>query len=294
VAASPDPAPATRTRIQPPPSLQQVFKLTRYQFREYLASRRFVILIAIIATIGALLTAVVAHFRGGLVGSNLAFYGSLWGGGAAFVIVLAAVFFGGDAIAGEFQNKTGYFLMGLPIRRSTVYIGKYIAAFAASLSVLALFLAILLGNGLYYFGADAFPWQLAPSFLLAVVYLLAVLGATFFFSSLFKTSAYGFVLTALLFLFGFTILEALVTGLVGMEPWMVISYASSAIGDVFAPTINWGISGTITTIHTAVGRRVVTTTSYTAGVAEGVVIMLAYFVLTAIVGLLLFEREEFA
>jgi len=289
------------TRLHVPPSAEQVFKLTRYQWREYISSRRFVILIGIVIAIGAILTAVVAYFRsslngpGGLLSDNLAFYGSFWGGGAGFVVVLAAVFFGGDAIAGEFQNKTGYFLMGLPIRRATVYIGKYIAALLASICVLLLFLVVLLLNGAYYFGGNALPWQLGPSFILALVYLMAVLGATFMFSSLFKTSAYGFVLTAILFLFGFTLVQQLVAVLVKMEPWMVISYASGAIGDVFATSINWGLAGTVTTTRFPAGPgRFASVTSYTAGVAEGVVIILAYFVVTTLAGLLLFEREEFA
>jgi ABC-2 type transport system permease protein len=276
-----------------PNSLEQVRKLTHYQLREYLRSRRFVALVAIVAVIGAILTFVVAYYRGSVISTNVAFYGSFWGGGVTFVIVLAAVFFGGDAIAGEFQNKTGYFLMALPLRRATIYVGKYIAAFLASVAVMLFFLAILLANGAYYFGASAFPWQLAVSLVLALVYLGAVLGATFLFSSLFKTSAYGFVLTAILFLFGFTLLEDLVVGLVKIEPWMVISYASSTIGDIFNPSVNWGIYGSAVTSTTTVGRRMITSTTWTAGVAEGIVIMLGYLIVTAAVGLWRFEHEEF-
>jgi ABC-2 type transport system permease protein len=281
------------TRLKVPPSVEQIFKLTRYQLREYLRSRRFIILLVLVAVIGVIVTAIVAYFRGSLVSNNLAFYASFWGGGSTGVIVLAAVFFGGDAIAGEFQNKTGYFLMGLPIRRATVYIGKYIAAFAASVAVLLLFGVILLGNGIYYFGGDAFPWQLGVSLVLAVVYLSAVLGATFFFSSLFKTSAYGFVLTAILFLFGFTLLQDLVAGLVKAEPWMIISYANGVIANVFSSSINWGWVGQ-TTVARGFGPGSDTITTYTPGIMEGVAIMLVYFVLTAVAGLASFEREEFS
>jgi ABC-2 type transport system permease protein len=276
-----------------PPSGEQVAKLTRYQLREYLRSRRFVALAAIVLVIGAILTAIVAHFRGSIVTNTLAFYGSFWGGGVTFVIILAAVFFGGDAIAGEFQNKTGYFLMGLPIRRSTVYVGKFIAAFLASVAMLVLFLAILLANGAYYFGASALPWQLGLSLVLALVYLSAVLGATFMFSSLFKTSAYGFVLTAILFLIGFTLLQDVITGLVKIEPWMIISYAESTIGAVFSPTIDWGIHPSVSVTVAMVGRHIIRSTSYASGVAEGIVIMIGYLVVTAFAGLWLFEHEEF-
>lgn len=298
MAAADAPAPTVdrpASRLVVPGSAHQVLKLTRYQLREYALSRRFVILLAIVGVIGAIITAVVGHFRGSLISANLAFYAAFWGTGAGFTIVLAAVFFGGDAIAGEFQNKTGYFLMGLPVRRATVYIGKYIAAYLAATAVLLLFLAILVGNGFYYFGTGALPWQLGLSLVLALVYLAAVLGATFMFSSLFKTSAYGFVLTAILFLFGFTLLQDLIAGLVKIEPWMVISYAQSTIGSVFAGSIPWGITGQLVTTRTDVGGgRFLVMTSYQPGVAEGVVIMLAYFLLTAVAGLLLFEREEFS
>ncbi len=276
-----------------PDSMEQVRKLTRYQLREYLRSRRFVSLIIIVAVIGAVLTFVVGYYRSSVISTNAAFYGSFWGEGATLVIVLAAVFFGGDAIAGEFQNKTGYFLMGLPLRRATIYAGKYIAAFLASVAVLLVFLVILVANGAYYFGTNALPWQLGISLVLAIVYLGAVLGATFLFSSLFKTSAYGFVLTAILFLFGFSLLEDLIIGLVKIEPWMIISYASSTIGNVFNPSVNWGITGTAVTTSTAVGRRVIMSTTWTAGIAEGIVIMLGYLIVTAAVGLWSFEHEEF-
>jgi ABC-type transport system involved in multi-copper enzyme maturation permease subunit len=263
---------------------------------------------------------VIAIYRGsdtvkGLLQTSLGFYGSVWGGAASFVIVLAAVFFGGDAIAGEFQNKTGYFLMGLPIRRTTVYIGKYIAALMASLCALFLFLVIVVLNGAVYFGTGLFPWQLGLSLLLAILYLVAVLGTTFLFSSLFKTSAYGFVLTAILFLFGFTLLQDLVTALLNLQPWMVISYASSSIGEVFGTvtnpctgvttsTVNWGLNGVYGIPGGAAasagcsgggpGARFGAAPTWTAGVAESVVILLGYFVVTGIAGLLSFEKEEFA
>jgi ABC-2 type transport system permease protein len=286
-------APASAAARQAPGSLQQVTKLTRYQLREYVRGRRYVALLGIIVAIGAIITAVVAHFHGARSTSGQLFYGTYWGSGASFVVVLAAVFFGGDAIAGEFQNKTGYFLMGLPVRRATVYIGKFIAAFLATISVMLVFLGILVANGAYYFGSGALPWQLGVSLVIAIVYTGAVLAAAFLFSSLFKTSAYGFLLTAVLFLVGFTLLQALIADLANLQPYMIISYASSTIGTVFGSGVNWSLSGVKTVSTMMVGPRMVTTTTYTAGVAQGIVLMLAYFIESFAVGLWLFEREEF-
>jgi uncharacterized membrane protein (DUF485 family) len=84
------------------------------------------------------------------------------------------------------------------------------------------------------------------------------------------------------------------TGLVKTEPWMVISYANGVIGNVFSSSVNWGWVGQTTTTRGFGPGAGDTITTYTPGILEGVGIMLAYFVLTAVAGLALFEREEFS
>jgi ABC-2 type transport system permease protein len=273
--------PASRALGGLPSDGHQAFRLMRFQLRDYLRSRRFLLMTALTLAIAAIVTVVVAHFRGGLVSTPAAFYGSFWGGGVAALIVFAGIIYGGDAIAGEFQNKTGYFLMGLPLKRGTIYQGKFLAAYLASTTAVLLYLVVLVLNGIYYFGMGAFPWQLGASLLLALLYLAALLGTTFMFSSLFKTSAYAILVVAVLFLFGFTIAQALVTDLVKIEPWFLISYASPVIGNIFLDPYP---SHSVTQFGL---------TSYTATVPEAVLIMVLYFVLTTLAGYALFTREQF-
>jgi ABC-2 type transport system permease protein len=274
-----------------PGTVAQALILSRYQFRDYLRSRRFILMMAIVLAAGAILTAVVAHFRpSGLIDNATDMYGGLWAGAAAYIILFAGIIFGGDAIAGEFQNRTGYFLMGLPIRRTAVYAGKYMAALLASVVSLVVFLLIVIGNAAYYLGAGAFsdPGPLAESFALALLYLLALLGFVFLFSSLFKTSLYAVLVVAVLFLFGFSIIQAVVTDLAHTEPWFLLSYVANASNTVIAyPLV--GVPPHISTVTT--GRFSMTT--YNPTYLEGIAIMVGYFLASAIGGLLLFEREEF-
>jgi len=284
--------PTTATPPSPPaipPTLRQATRLARYQLKDYFRSRRFILMFGLVIAIGGILTAVVGYYRPpDLLANSAGFYSVLWGNGITLVIVFAGVIFGGDAIAGEFQNKTGYFLMGQPIRRVTVYIGKYLAALVAAFTALLLFALILVGNGVYYFGAGAFTAAFAESFALATAFLFALLGATFLFSSMFKTSTYATLVVAVLFLFGFMILQDVVVGLAKTEPWFIISYASAVIGDVFLSPYPPHIA------QTSLGPGAGSFTVYTPTVAEGVAIMILYFVVTSVVGLWLFEREEFA
>ncbi len=270
-----------------PGTWRQALLLSRYQLRDYLRARRFILMMAIVAIIGAILTFVLSHFHGaGLSGDPDAFYGSLWGGGVYVVIIFSGIIFGGDAIAGEFQNKTGYFLMGLPIRRTSVYVGKFLAALAASLVAVLFYLAILVANGAYYLGVGALPLALLASLAIAVLYLLALLGAVFLFSSMFKNSLYAVLVVAVLFLFGFSIIDELLVGLVKIEPWFIIDYARAVIAYPFTSPLPF---------HKYVGFGPTgrPETMWNPTYPEGLAIMAGYFVLTSIAGLLLFEREEF-
>lgn len=271
-----------------PSSSVQIGVTAKYTFLDYFRSRRFFILLTITLLIGALLTIVVGYYRPeSFLASDLSFYSSWWGITATYVIVLSGIFFAGDAISGEFQNKTGYFGIPNPIRRSSIYIGKWLAAFIASTAILGVFTAITVGNGIYYFGSSV-PYQFGLSVLFAWFYLAAVLGFTFFFSSLFKSSSMSILVTAILFLFAFTLIETLVANLVQIEPWFILTYGGQIIGNIL--TVPYPSHTSLSSFGSGSER---TFTMYNVTVPEGLAIIGVYFVITAILGLVLFERKEF-
>lgn len=274
-----------------PSSMAQVGITMKYTLLEYLRSRRFLLLVIITLLIAGLLTIIVAWRRpASFLTTNLGFYSSWWGTAITFVIVLTGIFFGGDAISGEFQNRTGYFGIPNPIRRSSVYIGKWLSAFLAATAILFIFTAITIANGAYYFGSSAFPYQFGYSFLYAWFYLAAVIGVAFFFSSLFKVSIYSILVTVIMLLFGFNLISTLVSDLVGMEPWFVLTYGAGIIGNI----LNSPYPAHSSTTTTPIGHgHFFTLTTFAASVPEGLAIIGVYFIVTAILGLMLFERKEF-
>jgi ABC-2 type transport system permease protein len=268
-----------------PTSVQQTLIVTKYELLNYFRTRRFYIILGIGLAISAILTALVAYYRPAtLLDNALTFYQSWWGMSVDFIVVLAGIFFGGDAISAEFQNKTGYFVVGHPIRRAAIYAGKWIAAFIASVIVLLVYTALAVGNGLFYFGATV-PWPLGEAVGLGLLYLVAVLAFTFLFSAMFKTSAMSILVTAILLLFGFSIIQSLVVALASTEPWFLLTYGGSIISAVLQSSY----PAHVVTVRTF-GVAVVTYTPY---IWEGIVILLGYFVACAGLGLWLFERKEF-
>lgn len=271
-----------------PDSVSHVLIVTKYEMLNYFRNRRFYILLTIAVLISTLLIVLVAYYRPpALLSSTLAFYDTWWGFGISFVVILSAIFFGGDAISGEFQNKTGYFVVGHPIRRSSLYVGKYLAAFVAALIIVFVFTLIAVINGLYYFGATI-PVQFGEAVALAVLGLFAALAFTFFFSSLFKSGSMSILVSAILLLFGFTIIDEVVIGFANYEPWFSLAYGAGVIGnimmvpypahEVVAPTF---------------GRGSPVMTTFNATIPEGILIMVIYFLVCGLLGLVLFENKEF-
>jgi len=261
--------------------MAQVAITVKYTFLDYLRSRRFLIMTVIFPVIiGGILTIIVAHFRPILMLSSAPnFYSTFWGMFASDLAIILGIAFGGDGISAEFQNKTGYFTVPNPIRRSSIYVGKYIASFIASSLILVFYLLVAVLNGLHYFGAS-FPYELGYSFLFAWFYLLAVIGFAFMFSSLFKTSSYSILVSFLLLFIGFSIMSSLIQVLTGTEPWYILNYGAGIISNIFI------VPYPVTT--TRLGF-----TTFVPTIPEGLAIMAGYFLATSVIGLLLFERKEF-
>lgn len=268
-----------------PSPILQVKTIAKYEFISYFASRRFFALLAIVVAIAVGTSGAAALEGVSSFGTTpLAFYSTWYLGGVSstYVVVFCAIFFGGDSISGEFQNKSGFFLVGNPVGRASIYAGKYLAAVIASAIILAIYTAIALANGFFYFGTV--PSQLVESVVFASVFLLAALGLTFFFSSLFKSSSTSILVASILMIFGFFIISAIVGGTGGIEPWFSLTYGSDIIGEILNPA-----GYPVHVVAAASGKMV-----FNATIPEGLVIMAAYLLATLVAGYALFAMKEFS
>lgn len=275
---------STLAKAALPTSVQQARTIAKYELLNYFGSCRFFVLLIIAVLIDGLLTLAVALEGASSFGATAPEFFNSWyfsGIVSSYVVIFCAIFFGGDAISGEFQNKSGYFLAAKPIRRSVIYVGKYLGALISSLAIIGVFTAITLANGIYYFGA-IIPIQFSESFAFTLVFLITALALTFFFSSLFKTSATSILVSSMLLFFGFFIISSLLPGISKIEPWFILTYGSDIIGNALSPD---GYPAHVITK----GSK----TAYNATIPEGLAIMVVYFIVSTIVGMILFEKKEF-
>jgi ABC-2 type transport system permease protein len=201
-------------------------------------------------------------------------------GAASTISVLAAVFFAGDSIAGEFDRRTGYILFPNPVKRSTLVVGKFTACFIATVAVL-IFAYVFAGGaiaGIYL----QFPVEVLWSFGLAVAFGCGVLGLTFLFSSLLRGSMGATLATLLLLMLIFPIIRI---GLMhaGHEPWFMLDHAGDSIVAVYG--IDFAAFGRGAPMAPAGGWM-------TPDPTTSLFVMVAYLVVTFALSIWLTKRRE--
>jgi ABC-2 type transport system permease protein len=281
LSANPEAQPFERANNKVPSGVAQCGVQAQFEFLNYVRSTRFYILLGIVATIGIVIMAVIYVYKPPVsLSSPMSFYSEWWGDVVSLCVILAGIFFGADAISTEFQNRTGYYLLPNPVKKSSVFVGKWMASFFASAIAIGVYAAITIADGAIYFGFNI-PYQLGESFVFALFYIFPVLGVSFFISSVFKNNSSSILMTVLL-LFGLNYITPLITALSNSEPWYILSYGAGLITNVLSssgyPPHEVAIAGF---------------SSYHATIPEGLAIMFTYFVVPSILGIMLFEKEDF-
>jgi ABC-2 type transport system permease protein len=249
--------------------------VTQSQIGHYLRTYRFLGLLGFVAIISGLTLAFELDAGVALVQqeqlhkiseylSNFLDYTGLW-------VILAAAFFGGDALSVDFYTGTGYYMLVQPVRRRVLLAGRYAAATAVTLVIVAVSYGFGLIGSAFFFGAPAIPWtEVALSLGIGVLFSLAAVSVAFTFSAFFKAPASGVLVTVLGLYVGFTTLQNVVE-LSGLEPWWSLTYAGGAMAAILDTDF----------VHLQsipVGEDQFFTI-WSANVSEGVLIMAAYLAL---------------
>jgi len=264
--------------------LTQMLVISRYQFKNYIRSKRLLTLLLItLAIVIAYIVVIHIYIDPSYMEVNT--FAKDWVSPITFLIILAALFFGGDAIAGEYQSKTGYFLLPNPIRRESIIWGKYLASFLASAIVVLVYWAFAFADIYYYY--NEINSALLYSFGLSFLFLLSLLALTYLFSSLLNNGTVAIVLVAIIYFFVFNIVDS-ISMLTGIEPWYSITYGASILTLVF----EGNYIGDYPTKQVLQAGPHFTVTIFNPTINEGIAIMLGYFIVSAVLATIIFHYKE--
>ncbi|NNN17308.1 MAG: ABC transporter permease [Thermoplasmata archaeon] len=248
----------------------------RNQIAGYVQTSRFWIVFAIILAIGGGLS-IAFVIKGGVFvhgafGATATAYIAGLLGFVSFLAIVTGALFGGDAISTDFGTKSGFFTLALPVKRRVLLGGRFAAALLVSLLLLSIFYAFALFGGIYFYSAGTIPWfNLGLSYLLTLLLLFGILAFAFCLSSVSKSPVIGLVVTILVLLVVFTIIDGVLVRLVASEYllWSIL-FAAAAI----PAAVEYGLA------------------TGSPAVWQSTVIMVLYTVGFLAIALLLYDRQE--
>lgn len=274
-----------RTRIS---DFEQWRIATAHQLGHYFRTNRFYGLLAFVALISGLTLAF--EVQAGIPTIQVqqlyrpAEYLSNYLDNTGLFVVLAAAFFGGDALSVDFSTGAGYYMLVLPVRRPVLLAGRYTAATLVTLAIVGVYYVFGTVGAMYFFGIQTLPLaRLGASLGVAVVFSLAALSVAFCVSAFVRSPAAGVLITVLALYVGFTTLQATVE-LAGVEPWFSLTYAGGAMAAVLDTDF----------VHlqaVPLGEDQYYTL-WSATVSEGLAIMAAYIAVFLPLSAYLYQRKE--
>ncbi|KPV47124.1 hypothetical protein SE19_02420 [Acidiplasma aeolicum] len=124
-------------------------------------------------------------------------FSATFAGFAYFFVCWTATFMGSFAISNDFTTNSGQYILSLPVKRSSVFIGRYLAATTlAAMAVLSFFLFLAAES---YFNFKTVPVTLIKGYFVSMLIILSAMSIIFLLSSLIRMDR--FVLVGSFFLF---------------------------------------------------------------------------------------------
>ncbi len=263
-----------------------------YYLKNYYRSKSFYLMLLISILLSILLTYLSYTYLGklssfatgagvSLNGSNVRerILGYLWAFVSSYLPVFASVFFGSPAISSEIESKTAFHIFTLPIPRSVLLLGKFFASVTASVLILSVFFVVELVVFQNIFGKLVI--EFGESYLLTLLFILAISGVTFLVSSIFNKNTYAYITVLITYLLVFYAGSIIIELLYKVIPYYLLNEAESITSRVYID-INFGITLTSSSPAPASSHSIILSA----------LVMFLYFFVSLGLTLMIFERKE--
>lgn len=272
-------------KITPPSDINQIYLIGRYEFLKHLRSKRLYGILALEILIIVLFLAIpplTGHdYKSDPASFAEDFYSFTW-----ILLVICATLFAGDALVSEFQNRTGYLLFPNPVKKETIFLGKFMATVAITFAVVILYYLITSIAALVITGGVS-DHTLA-SLGLALLFAVSASAVGYLISSFMKGGTGALVFT---FAFLFLILQIVdsVCSVALFKPNFSLSFMATAISCVMQTPYP---SDFIQVYPPPPAAPVVEVGIYFPDPSLAAVVAITYVVIALVVGLILFKRRE--
>ena len=145
---------------------------------------------------------------------------------ATLVIGISAVIMSSEDLSTEFEKNTGFVMFTKPLSRYALFAGKFLSGFIASLIVTVFYYAVTIIACINAVGYV--PSRVYLAILLALLFLLAVIGICLLFSAVSPRSSLAMIVAFILLVMLPIFLQNVSFN---AEPWYSFGYSSGIVGD---------------------------------------------------------------
>ena len=268
--------------------LSEIAVSFKYQLKSYLRTRRFLALAIVVALISIAVFVVEAHVGVSAINaeySNASNYLYSFMQNITFVVLIVAAFFGGNAISTDFASNYSYYILVQPARRSSILVGRYLAALLASFSIILIYYLFGAVASLYFF--STLPTVFASSIGLVALFVLSILSFAFFLSSLFNNPQTSTVAVVILLIVVLPIASSVLQSFLSVEPWFLVNYGGQVVYSIFSTHFVH-----FSQLKIPTRGAEFTITQYEPYTLEGIEIMLGYIIIFFIASIFMYKYKE--
>jgi len=206
---------------------RQTYVVAKNEIRKFLRGKKLYIYILLTAAIFALMTFLpyalgisLRDFSGEEIVYEYLYFVSL-------LVLLAATLFASSAIVSEFEERTALVLFTRPIKKTSIFLGKWLGCLILETAVIVLYylgvaaVSLIMGGSL--------PSVLLTSLGMAFLYILATTGIALLFSSIMKKGSTSAILTFFFLMLILSLISTVIAFSADVDPWFMLDQASNAI-----------------------------------------------------------------
>lgn len=205
---------------------RQMLIIAKNEVRKFVRGKKFLIYVLLTTAVFALIT-LLPYVLGGDIGDTPGQVIAVYISFASFLAVLAAALFASVVYVSEFEERTALILFTRPVKKTTIFLGKFIGCLALELVVIIGYYA---ASGAATFAATGgFPSIFGTSLGYMALYTFAATGVAAVFSTMMRKSGTSTVMTFLTLLLFMSIITQIISMATDIDPWFMLDKAGDAI-----------------------------------------------------------------
>jgi len=263
--------------------IYQMGVVAKYEMYKSLRSKRVYIFLVFVAFTVFLVTALQIWAQDGMPEDSEGVL-NVYISALSLVAIIGATLFSSTALVSEFEERTALLMFTRPLRKITIFLGKYLSNVLFCGAMVGLYYVIAAVMSLICTGTvDA---GIIPSFGMAMLYVAAISALAFVFSSFMKRGSSAAILTFVAFLVMWMIIGPTLM-ISGVEPVMLLTYVDTTVSSL--------ITGDVTMLITEADTGIpgLSFMNYIATAPIAVGICAVYITISLVISYIVFSRREF-